>query len=90
MNARELAGVIADRNGLTKKQAIDLLDSVGDIVSGQLASGGEVSLPNLGKLTVNRVEARTARNPKTGEPVAVPAKNKARFRPSKTLNDRIN
>lgn len=90
MNAKELAAVIAERNGLTKKQAADLLDSVGDIIAGQLASGGEVNLPNLGKLTVTRVGERQARNPATGAFITVPAKNKPKFKASKALNDRLN
>lgn len=90
MNAKELAAVVAERNGLSKKQAADLLDSVGDIVGGQLASGGDVVLPGLGKLSAHRVAERQARNPKTGAPVTVPAKTKARFKASKRLNDMLN
>ena len=61
-----------------------------DVIAAELLAGGEVSLPGLGKLKVRDVLAKTARNPRTGEPVQVPAKRRAVFVAGKDLKDALN
>lgn len=90
MNASEVIRTISAEHGLTKTKATEILDSVANIVAHGLNNGGSVALPGIGKIEASRTKARTGRNPRTGESVQIPAKTKARFKPSKILLDRIN
>ena len=57
----------------------------------RLASGGEkVTIAGFGTFTVYERSPRTARNPKTGEPIDVPAQNVLRLKGSKTLKETLN
>ena len=67
-----------------------VLEATGDVALNTLKQGGEVPLPVLGAIKVSRSAARTGRNPKTGDALEIPAKNVAKFRPSKALKDALN
>lgn len=93
MNQAELIEAIAGHHGNTgvSKTAIKfVLDAQADVVKAALYIGGEVTLPGLGKLSVSERAARTARNPRTGEEVAVPAKKAPKFSAIKALKDAVN
>lgn len=55
-----------------------------------LLSGGDINIPGLGKIKVAVRPARTARNPRTGEKVNVPAKKVLKFSQSSTITKRLN
>ena len=64
-------------NALLGMRLHDLfLNNLCQLIADELAAGGEVPLPHIGKLKVRDVAARAGRNPKTGEPVEIPAKRK--------------
>lgn len=73
MNRTDLVSALADRSGVAKKDADAVLSAFQELAGETLASGEKIQLP--GFLTLERVEraARTARNPRTGEPVEVAA-----------------
>lgn len=73
MTKQDLIKAIADQSGKTQKETRVFLDTLKTVVFDALADGDEVSLIDGVKLSVKEVEARTARNPRTGETVAVPA-----------------
>ena len=73
--------------GLSMAKHEALLNSLCKVVADELAAGGEVPLPHIGKLQVRDVAARTGRNPKTGEPVEIPAKRKAVLVAGKELKE---
>lgn len=86
MTKKELVGIIAKSAGdLPKSTAEAMLTALADAVAGEMAAGGEISLPGIGKLKSVAQDARTARNPRTGETVQVPAKRKVKFKPAKDL-----
>ncbi len=92
MNQAELINAIADagdNEGVSKATIKWVLDWQGNIARNALASGGEVTLPGLGKLTVKAKAARTGRNPKTGEEIEIPAKTVPHFSASKALKDAV-
>lgn len=60
-----------------------------DIIGEELVSGGEMTLPNIGKLKVKAIKARKGRNPKTGEEIQIPAKNKVVFSAAKELKEKL-
>lgn len=57
------------------------------VAAAELLGGGEVSLPGLGKLKVKETNARTGRNPRTGEMIDIPAGRKVVFTPGKEFKE---
>lgn len=81
----ELVSALADEAGSTKAAAQGFLDAL-QVVSGVLLKrGDDVPLPGIGKLSTARREARTGRNPHTGEEVKIAAKTVVKFKASKDL-----
>jgi len=70
---------------LTKSGMFEIVKSVFDVISMAAVTGEGTSVPKFGKFIVEVKAARTARNPKTGEPVEIPEKLAIKFRPSSTL-----
>jgi DNA-binding protein HU-beta len=85
MNRSELVAAVAERSGVPAKQADTVLKAFADVIGEAVANGEKVTLP--GFLTFERVEraARTARNPRTGEPIDIPAGHAAKVSAGSTL-----
>lgn len=66
-----------------------VLNVLGDVATRELATGGEVPLPGLGRLKVKERAARTGRNPRTGEALAIPASRVAVFVAGKKLDSAV-
>lgn len=66
-----------------------LLNSLCKVIADELAGGGEVPLPHIGKLKVRDVAARTGRNPATGEPIKIPAKRKVALVVGQAMKDAL-
>lgn len=90
MNKNELIAAVADSTGLAKNQAGAALDAVLSTISAELAKGGDVRLPGFGNFSVSHRGARTGRNPLTGKPVEIAAKNAPKFSAGKALKDACN
>lgn len=89
MNKADLANIVHTKIGGTKVQAEDVVETlIGEIV-GTLKKGGEVSIAGLGIFSTKTRAARTARNPRTGESVSVPAMKVPKFRAAKALKDAV-
>ncbi len=90
MNVTELADHIAEsQTGVTKTQAKALVTAVFTGIADAAAKGEEVSLPGFGKFKVQDKPARTARNPRTGEPIQIAATKKLIFQPAKAIRDSL-
>ena len=89
MNQSELVAKVASISGESRKAVEAVLKTTADVIAAELFEGGEVALPGLGKIGVKQREARTGRNPKTGEAIAIPAKRAPRFSASKALKDAV-
>ena len=89
MNKAELVAKIAEDAGLSKTQANDALDSFVDAVTKTLKAGDKVTLVGFGTFSVSKRQARTGRNPQTGESIKIKAKKVARFKAGKELSARI-
>ena len=97
LSKSQFVEVLAEKSGLTKKQAASALDTINAIITQQLGKGGagEVLIPGLLKLSV--VEKPATRqhegiNPFTKEPMiyqAKPARKVIRVRPLKALKDAV-
>lgn len=90
MTKNDLAEGIAQRTGLAGTQARQALETAIELISDELASGGEVSIAGFGKFSVSNRAARQGRNPATGETIQIAASKSAKFSPAKGLKDRLN
>ncbi len=89
MNKAELVAKLADDAGLTKAQANAALDSFTETIAKTLKSGDKVTLVGFGTFSVSKRQARTGRNPQTGEAIKIKAKKVARFKAGKELSAKI-
>lgn len=89
MNKQELIQAISDRTGLTKAQSKTALNATLAVISDTLADGGEVVLTGFGSFKIKHAQARTGRNPHTGEVVQIPAKNVVAFKVGKGLKNAV-
>ncbi len=88
-NKASLVEVLHQTIGCTKADAERGVDAIIDTVVNTLKDGGEVSIAGLGIFAVKQRKARTARNPKTGATVQVPAMKVPKFRAAKALKDAV-
>ena len=87
----ELVQKIADANPhLSLKDAEKVVATILDAIGDRLAEGGRVELRGFGAFSTREREARTGRNPRTGESVPVDAKRVPHFKPGKELRERLN
>lgn len=90
MNKQQLIDAIAEQEHLTKATVSTVLDALAGNVANELAAGNEITLHDLGKLSVKQRGARKGRNPSTGEAIDIPAKKVVDFAPFKPLRDAVN
>lgn len=90
MNVTEMADAIATKHSMDKKTAKAVVEAVFAAVSDAAQKGEEVSVPGFGKFKVASREARTGRNPATGESIQIAASKKLAFTPAKQLKDSLN
>lgn len=90
MNKVELAEKVAEKIGVTKKQAEDMLNAFEEVVTSTLKSGGEVTLTGFGTFMAKKREARMGVNPqKPGEKIQIPAVVVPKFKAGKSLKDAL-
>lgn len=91
MTKKEFIDLFQANSGLeTKSQTEKVLTAMLESLEEVLVKGEEVSFLGFGKFEVVEKAARTGRNPKTGEEIAIPAKKAAKFKPGKALSEKIN
>lgn len=90
MNKSELVAAIAESAEITKADASRALQALLDSVSSALSKGDSVALTGFGTFSVSKRAARTGRNPSTGKPLKIAAKNVAKFKAGKVLSETVN
>ncbi len=75
---------------LSPKQVENAVNNIFDSMSETLEQGGRIELRGFGSFTTRKRDPRTARNPKTGEKVALGERRSIYFRAGKKLRERIN
>ncbi|MDP6182856.1 MAG: HU family DNA-binding protein [Gammaproteobacteria bacterium] len=90
MNKNDLIASVSDGAGLSKADARKAVDAVFDSITGSLKPGTEVRLVGFGTFSVTRRQASQGRNPRTGEPIQIPASNQPKFKAGKGLKDAVN
>jgi len=87
----ELVQLIAQENpGLALRDVEAIVSTFFDEIAQRLADGGRVELRGFGAFSTRARDARTGRNPRTGETVAVDAKRVPYFKPGKEMRARLN
>ena len=87
MNKVTLVAKIAEKSGLSKKQAELALGALIDSVTEALKEGDKVQMMGFGTFEVKERAARTGRNPSTGETIEIPASKTPSFKAGKGLRD---
>ena len=90
MNKAELIDAVADAADISKAAAARSVDTVLEVITESLKNGNAVTLVGFGTFNTRRREARTGRNPRTGEPIQIRASNLAVFKAGKALKDALN
>lgn len=90
MNKAELAAKIADKHGLSKKQAEEILDSFTDMVTDELKANHVVTLTGFGKFSSMTRKARSGVNPQNlSQKIQIEAVRVAKFKTGKALKDAL-
>jgi len=87
LSKSQIAAAIAEKSGITKKQAVEILDVIAELAYKNAKNS--FTLPGLGKLVLVNRKARQGRNPMTGETIQIPAKKVVKFRVAKAAKDAI-
>ena len=90
MRKPELIDELAKATGLTKQESAGIVETVFECITAALVKGNKVELRGFGSFKVRQHRSRTARNPKVGTAVYVPAKKVPRFKTSKRLRNLLN
>ena len=90
MNKNDLINSISNETGLTNTDSAKALDAFVNSISSALKSGDEVRLVGFGTFAVSRRAATTGRNPRNGQVINIPARNQAKFKAGKALQDSVN
>ena len=90
MTKANLIDQISESTERTKKETEQTIDAVLAAIADALGKGEKVDLRGFGSFQVSGKKERQGRNPKTGEPLTIAARNVAVFKPSKELVERVN
>lgn len=89
MNKTELIAAVAERSELSKKDAEAAITAAIDVITEALRQGEKVQLVGFGSFEVKKRAARVGRNPKTKEPIEIPASTVPVFKAGKVLKDTV-
>ena len=89
MNKVELIAQIAEKSGLSKKDAEKALAAVIDTITEAVSNGDKVQLVGFGSFEVKQREARVGRNPKTKEAIEIPATRVPVVKAGRALKDSV-
>ena len=90
MNKTELISAVSEKTGQTKKAAEQAINATFDAITEELSKNGKVQIIGFGSFELKNREARTGRNPKTKEPIQIPAAKAPVFKAGKALKDTVN
>jgi integration host factor subunit beta len=89
MNKLELINTLKESNGLSKSEAVKIVNLFFNEMADALADGDRVEIRGLCSFYVKTYKAYTGRNPKTGEPAKVKPKKLPFFKCGKELKERV-
>jgi len=86
----EIARIVHERVGLSKKESAQIVDAVLEVVHAALVKGEDVKLSGFGHFMVRQKHARRGRNPKTGSDITIAPRSVVSFRASQLLKTKLN
>lgn len=89
MTKSQLIAEVAERIDVPKKRAEAIVNAVFDSMKQALLSDDRIELRGFGSFSIRNYDARTGRNPRTGEKVEVPPKKSVHFKVGKELKHRV-
>ena len=89
MNKAQLIDLIAQKTQFTKTDSETVLDATLEVIRKAVAKGDEVKLVGFGTFSSTSRKQRTARNPRTGKSVEIPASKVPKFRPGKDFKEAV-
>ncbi len=90
MNKNDLIAAVSETADLSKADSTKAVDAIFETISGSLSNGNEVRLVGFGTFSVAHRKESKGRNPRTGEPITIPASNQPKFKPGKGLKEAVN
>ena len=90
MNKADLVAAMAEKAGVSKKDAEASLKAFTDVVAEELKKGEKIQLVGFGTFEVTERAAREGRNPLTGEKMQIKASKAPKFKAGKALKDAVN
>jgi integration host factor beta subunit len=90
MKKADLVDSVAKQHGIARPQVETIVDAALEAVAVAMEQGERIDFRGFGAFLIKDSKARTARNPRTGEPIAIEAKRVPTFRPGKELKERMN
>lgn len=90
MNKTELVASVAEKAGITKKDAEKVINAVFNSIEEALANNDKVQIIGFGTFEVKTREERKGRNPQTGKEITIPASKSPVFKAGKGLKDVVN
>lgn len=89
MNKTELIAAVAEKTSMTKKDTESVISTTLETIVEALVNGDKVQIPGFGIFEVKHREARTGRNPVTGEAMEIAATDVPAFKPGKAMKDAV-
>ena len=89
MNKSELIELVAQKTGISKKDAEHAVNATFETMAAELIAGRKVQISGFGIFEAKVRKARVGRNPHTKEPIQIPASNTPTFKASKVLKDMV-
>lgn len=90
MTKADLAERIYEKLSCQKKEAVELVDLVMEILKEAIATERQVKISGFGNFTVRQKADRNGRNPQTGETITISSRKVLTFKPSVILKNQIN
>jgi DNA-binding protein HU-beta len=90
MNKQDLVTKVAETADISKQKATEAVDAVINVIKGSLKKGNDVRLVGFGTFSVANRSATTGKNPRTGEPIKIPASKQPKFKAGKALKEAVN
>ena len=90
MTKADLVDVIQDNAGMSRMDAVDVLEGLLDLIKTTLEGGEDLKIANFGKFEVRQKNARLGRNPQTGEAITIESRQIVTFRPATLLKKCLN
>ena len=89
MTKTDLVDKVSKSTNATKTEVAETLDAIMETIKQAIKEGEKVTLIGFGTFSVTDRKARKGRNPKTGEPIDIPASKVPKFSPSETFKKEL-